>query len=135
MRRLVILLIVLAACAPAGESVFSLEIGHCFDTGDEVEVGRVDIKPCSEPHEFEVMAATDLSTVAGFDDAELSRRTEAFCVEVFPDYVGIAYEESVLELTYLIPTDATWADGDREGTCIISDPLGLLTASMRGAGR
>lgn len=43
------------------------------------------------------------------------------CFESFESYVGAAYEESELDFNYYVPTEDSWAAGDRVVTCVLLD--------------
>ena len=50
-------LAVAAAACSSGESVFSLELGDCFDDPETFdEVSELDTIDCSEPHDNEIYA-------------------------------------------------------------------------------
>jgi hypothetical protein len=57
------------------------------------------------------------------------------CLEEFEAYVGIPYEDSVLEFdAYLYPTAETWGAGDREIVCAAYNlDLTPLTGSVKGS--
>jgi hypothetical protein len=56
------------------------------------------------------------------------------CIPAFGSYVGVSYEESVYELTYVTPTEDGWNDGDHAIQCVAYHPENLeLTATLRGA--
>ncbi|MBA3308147.1 MAG: septum formation family protein [Chloroflexi bacterium] len=57
------------------------------------------------------------------------------CLKRFERFVGISYERSQLEVTYLSPTAVSWQDGDRRVQCVLHSGDGEpLTGSMRGRG-
>ena len=49
------------------------------------------------------------------------------CVDAFEAYVGRPYDESDLDFTWYVPSQESWADGDRTIQCIAirtdGDPL------------
>jgi hypothetical protein len=49
--------------------------------------------------------------------------------------VGMSYDQSALEVTWLEPTEESWEAGDRELVCLITDPAGQTTGSLEGANR
>jgi hypothetical protein len=123
--------------------VGALTPGDCFDfaatTGADgtQELNLVDLVACDQSHEAEMFAATvnpaaedapypgaDVVETAAFD----------FCFAEFESFIGLAYEQSSLELYALWPTDASWALGDRGSACYLATMDGTpLTSSMRGA--
>ena len=59
----------------------------------------------------------------------------ATCLSEFESYVGIAYEDSRLDLSYILPVRDGWErDDDREFICFLYDlNLEKLSGSMQGA--
>ena len=115
------LLVVLLATACGGDkSVFSLEVGDCFDDppGQAAELSEVVEVPCSESHDNEVYAVADHP--AGGDALDVYGF--GYCLSEFENYVGIAYQESRLDFTYFFPVRDGWEDdGDREFVCYLYD--------------
>ena len=123
-------------------SVFSMRVGDCFDdpdslvAGELLELGEVPGVPCDEPHDSEVFAVFELpddedSPYPG-GNAIYSIGLEQ-CLSHFQGYVGIAYEDSRLELDPFTPTAESWNENDdRELVCFLYDlALAPLTGSMR----
>lgn len=116
--------------------VFDLKVGDCLADLDEVErdqVADVSIVPCSDPHEAEVYAETDLSGSRYPGDDEVETESDEFCVVEFEEFVGAPYEDADLEITYLLPTWRSWLLGDRNVDCILYDPEGDLDDSAEGS--
>jgi hypothetical protein len=144
---MVVLLAVLAACGGAGEaiddlgdeSVFSMEIGLCFnDEADAgTEVASVPDVDCAEPHDNEVFALAEYTATDTYPGSEaMNAEAKEICIGLFDDYVGLAYEESVLEVYPITPTQGSWDNGDREIVCALYEAdLAKLTGSMQGAAR
>ncbi|MBN2624041.1 MAG: septum formation family protein, partial [Acidimicrobiales bacterium] len=57
------------------------------------------------------------------------------CLPVFETFVGVPYEDSVLQVTWLEPTPGSWDAGDRELLCMLVDPAGEMTGSAQGTAR
>lgn len=127
---------------PQEVDVFDLTVGDCIiedlgGLGDDsvtVEGGQRTV-PCSEPHTFEVYAEHRMSgsTFPG-EEAAIDEASEE-CSLAFEPFVGMDYNDSELELFYLYPTKESWADGDRIVTCLIGDPSGTNSGTLRGANR
>lgn len=117
-----------------------LRVGDCFDLkdADAEEVGDVTAKPCTEAHEFEVFYTGDLPDgdyPADPDTAFESYVADA-CLPAFEAYVGLPYEDSVIELFYFTPTKDAWGGGDHSVQCAAYDPNDPeLTVSLEGANR
>ena len=58
------------------------------------------------------------------------------CLSEFESYVGIAYEDSRLDVSYIFPVRDGWeSEGDREFICFLYDlNLEKLSGSMQGSG-
>lgn len=121
--------------------VTELRPGDCFNlpagTEDDAEIMEVEAVPCSETHENEVYVVTNY--VAGDSypgDVALWDFADQFCVTAFDTYVGMAYEESLLDFGYFYPNEDGWAEGDQAVTCVLYDFNGAtLSGSMKGAAR
>ena len=131
------------AIVEAGDlEVIELRAGDCFDlpagTEDDQEVMEVEAIPCNEVHENEVYVVTNYVPGGSSYPGELAiwDFADQFCLTAFDTYVGLAYEDSVLDFGYFYPNREGWEDGDHEITCVLYDFGGaMLTGSMRGAAR
>ena len=145
---LVVIAVAIAGCAPdrdeeTGESavsgerdVFDLEVGNCLaDFQDATELETVEASPCSEPHSDEIFAAHSIpdGDFPGMDAVEATARN--LCIAEFDEFVGKPYEDSVLGVGFLTPTEQSWNDGDRNVLCTIYDPAEEISGSLRGAKR
>ena len=133
----VVALLVAGVVASCGGSVFSLEVGECFNDPDDTElVSNVSIVDCVEPHNNEVFHLFD---IAGDDfpgEATLSDLAASGCRDAFDDYVGFAYADSDFEIFRLTPSEDSWDDGDREVVCSLFDLTSQRwTGTARNSGR
>ncbi|NLG54415.1 MAG: hypothetical protein GX542_02010 [Rhodococcus sp.] len=126
---------------PEEVDVFDLTVGDCLvedlGFGEEsvtVEGGQKTV-PCSEPHTFEVYHEHVMTgrSYPG-EDAAIDEAAEE-CSIAFDSFVGMDYQDSVLDLFYLYPTEESWAEGDRVVSCLIGDPDGETSGTLRGANR
>lgn len=117
-------------------SVFELEVGDCLaEFQDAAELTSIEASPCSEPHSDEVFAAGTIPD-GDFPGREaVETAAQDICLAEFEDFVGLPYEDSVLDVGYLTPTEQSWSDGDRAVLCTIYDPAEEVTGSLRGAER
>jgi hypothetical protein len=115
--------------------VFTLDVGTCFDDTEESQVSSVPEVDCAEPHDNEVFAVFDYTETDTFPGSEaLNAAATDLCIAQFQDYVGVAYDDSRLEVLTIIPTEAGWENGDREVICsVYNRDLSKLTGSMRGS--
>jgi Septum formation len=117
--------------------VFDLEVGDCLaDFQDATQMSRVEAAPCSEPHSDEIYASGSLPESGDFPGAEaVESAAQDICLRHYQPFVGLPYEDSVLDIGYLTPTEDSWSDGDRAVLCTIFDPLQEVVGSLRGAQR
>ena len=121
---------------------FTIRMGDCFDNtrslaSDEAgEVSSLPGVPCSEPHDNEVYAVFDVNYDSFPGDEMMSERAFDSCLERFSNFVGNAYEDSVLDITALYPSSQSWSmHGDREVVCAVYDMNGgKLTGSSKASG-
>ena len=139
MKRITLIALVavaLVAGACGQGNVFSLEVGTCFDDPEGFgEIADVPIVECSDPHDNEVYYLFDLpdGSFPGTDAVE----TQAIdgCLAAFEPFVGLEYQSSILEISWLTPTSQSWDAGDREIVCFLFNlNFDKLNGSMRGSG-
>ncbi|MBD8505012.1 septum formation family protein [Hoyosella sp. G463] len=114
-------------------SAFKLRVGDCLsESATDTQVESVGVVPCSSPHGREVYALVDLEDGPFPAEEELIETVEIACYDEFEPFVGIDYASSRFYMSYLYPTESSWADGDREVVCMLFDPEGDMTGSARG---
>jgi hypothetical protein len=129
-----------AVVTPGVVDAFEVRVGDCYLDDGEVEdaelgeIFRVDAVPCDEPHDNEVYAIFDLPDGEFPGQDELFRLADKGCHESFADFAGVGLYQTRLDLTYLFPTEQSWARGDREVVCVVFDPAGPLEGSLAGVG-
>lgn len=112
---------------------FALQVGDCLDDAAATgEVTTVPTVPCSEPHDSEIYAAFELTQSAYPGEETTQGKADALCLPAFEEFVGEPYLESRFDFAYYYPTEESWASGDREVLCVIYDPAGPVTGSLRG---
>lgn len=112
---------------------FLLQVGDCVnDAVATGEVTTVPTVPCSEPHDSEVYAAFTFGNSAYPGDEGVVDKAESVCLPAFEEFVGEPYLESRLDFAFYYPSEASWASGDREVLCLIFDPAGPVTGSLKG---
>jgi hypothetical protein len=119
----------------------ALRVGDCFQdwegalSSDLVEVSDFSAVPCSRPHDNEVFHVFDVSGDDFPGDPQLEGVADRRCLDRFEGYVDRDYASSRLAYGWVIPTESSWKQGDREIVCFLFDgELGELTGSMRGSG-
>jgi hypothetical protein len=119
-----------AATEPEDVDLFDLEVGDCLAES------LIQTVPCSEPHSEEIFAAVTPPN-GDFPGMEaIDAQAEDLCIIAeFEDFVGLSYEESVLDVGGIMPSEESWRQGDRRIFCTISDPAGEVSGSLRGVER
>ena len=116
-------------------SAFAIKVGDCLNDADvSGEVETVPVIACTEPHDSEAYASIimDDGDFPGAD--EVDTQAQDGCLGAFEGYVGASYDASKFEISYYFPTEATWANGDREILCVLYDPAGQTTGSAKASG-
>ena len=130
-----LLLVLVSACSSV--SALDLEVGQCFNTEDVSSVDEVTVVGCDAAHVYEVFGLSDYEAAedADFPGADtLSSAAQEACRPAFEDYVGVAYDDSEWFGTFLNPSEATWADGDREIVCVLhTEEETEVTGSAEGS--
>jgi hypothetical protein len=122
--------------------VSELSVGDCIDyepglfeddTAVEPEEPFLQIVDCSGEHQEEVIALPVMAGDSYPGDEAVDAQVEEECLPAFESYVGLAYEESIYDITWFAPSEETWADGDRQILCTVYDPAGPVDQSIRGS--
>ncbi len=124
--------------APTLPSVdaFEIGVGDCVNTTTgSGEITEVPVVPCSRPHVGEAYESVTMPGEGTFPGDQAVVEAARGCEEPFEEFVGVELAFSQLMVTYFHPTAQSWATGDREILCIVSDPTGLVTRSLQGANR
>jgi len=127
--------------APGSEQVDvrDLKVGDCLadsPTGGEEVIFTVETVPCSEPHSAEIYAVVTLPEGDYPGEEAVVVQVDELCNAEFESFVGLPYEESVLYLNFLYPSDEqSWNAGYRWVTCAVYDPAGDTTGTLADANR
>lgn len=121
--------------------VFDMRVGDCFGSSidqlgeGDAEVSSVAGVPCSEPHESEVYASFDAGFSSFPGEESLSDSASEECLARFEAFVELPYEDSILDITYMYPTEESWTGaGDRQVSCSVYHMLGEdLIGTARGS--
>ncbi len=115
---------------------FQIAVGDCLNDADlSGEVSTVPVIDCAEPHDSEAYASFLLPDGDYPGEDAIFEQADADCLAAFADYVGIAWEESSLQFSYYFPTTGSWESGDREVLCLVYDPAGQLTGSVKDSAK
>lgn len=108
-----------------------LHIGDCLAQApqDSTALESVD---CTQEHAAEVIHVFDLTGTARPSDDDIDNTSDEACAQAFRAYVGRPFENSALDVTWRVPSDETWADGDRRVECIaFTRDESQLTTTMK----
>jgi hypothetical protein len=125
-----------ASCSSEG-NVFALAVGDCFGGTVDGEVSDVPVVDCDEPHESQVFGLLD---VPGDSLPIGTESYEQGCLDLFESAIGTPFDTSVVYLSMLYPTQASWDQGDREVVCYgfeiddAGDPI-KVTGTILNSGR
>ncbi len=120
---------------------FEIKVGDCLGAGVTGEVQSVAGLPCTEPHQYEVYHLFTIpegdGTYPGLEAVQ--DQADEGCHAAFEGFVGIAYDSSGFEISYISPTQVSWEDPtqkDRLVQCLIGQSGGPLTVgSARGSAK
>ena len=151
MRKVLVLAVstlLLAGCAASSTdpievvegttvAIGDLKVGQCLsEEAATGEVGIAQAVDCEKPHFGEVMSAGNVKTKGDrFDATKIAELANNFCITSFEKFAGLRYDRSELEMFPLVPSEKSWAKGDRIATCIIYDENKLTTGGLRNANR
>lgn len=117
--------------------VADLTVGTCFNDPKDFDYTQPLVTlPCPTPHTNEVFALVDSELNGDYpgEDSLYFSGVEQ-CKPNFEPYIGLPYEESVLEIYVLFPTQSEWESGLRTLTCLVYDPENfVLDRSVRDSG-
>ena len=117
--------------------VFAIKVGDCFDEVDySSQVDEVSGLACDGEHIYEVYHAFDIAGDTFPGDESVVTSAQDGCLAAFEGFVGMDYNESVLDISYLYPTEDSWNLGDdREVLCMVYNLDGTpRVGSAAGAG-
>lgn len=122
--------LLLAACTT---SVFDLEVGDCLTDPGNGQIDAVDVVSCDDEHAYEVYANLSIPDELGLADAATFALDG--CYRAFPEYVGVEFDASIYDFTWLEPTNESWEQrGDRTVNCLLfDDQAGGSSGSARGS--
>ncbi|MCC9144687.1 MULTISPECIES: septum formation family protein [unclassified Arthrobacter] len=110
-------------------SPIELEAGACLQDWDDVNSSAT-VVTCETPHDAQLVATDSFTEDAAFPGTgALEERVDEVCAAV--KYSDAATQFPGLKLTKSIPTEQTWATGDRRVDCFVFAPEGQeLTESL-----
>jgi hypothetical protein len=114
-------------------SATALRAGDCVNDLDESDsVLSLPAVPCAEPHEGEVFAVFDLEAGPYPGEDRVFTLAQERCSNEFETYAPSMVDDTKIELFLLQPSQLSWGRGDREITCIATDPSARRVGSIKG---
>jgi hypothetical protein len=109
-------------------------VGECFDDSDEED--EVVRRPCTQPHDGEIIAGVTLPDGPWPGDREIDKAGEDAGITEFAEYVGSTVKTTKLEWDYWTPTKQLWNANDRLVVCAAYGPdFNQLTGTVKGTRR
>ncbi|KAM9863215.1 septum formation family protein [Leucobacter sp. BZR 635] len=116
--------------------IADIAVGDCLNATEDSVVFDVPVVPCAESHDEEIFGEFELAGTEYPEAAVIEQESDERCTALFADFVGIDYYDSELDFYTLTPTAEGWNDfGDHTVNCVLIDPAGPVTGSLRGAAR
>jgi len=101
----------------------SLQVGDCVaDVSNLSDPRKTVVVPCDTPHEGEVYAI-------GTDQSNDETTLTTYCTDQYQGYVGIAWANSLLKVTYFHAASGDTTDVQ----CVVYDPGKMVTVSYKGS--
>lgn len=123
---------------PEGEQadVFDIAVGDCIgDFAVDEEISDVSVVSCEKPHDQEVFAIFEVPDGEFPGSEAFQTQVQEDCVPKFETFVGLAFQESALDIKWLEPTEESWSQGDRELVCTVYEEGKPTTGTLEGAKR
>lgn len=85
--------------------------------------GPVVPRSCEAEHRYELYATVELAApdAAWPGPEQIGEDALRACTDEFEAYVGVAWDQSNLDLAPVVPDEARWATGDRSAWCVLFD--------------
>jgi hypothetical protein len=116
--------------------VFTLKVGDCLQEATSEEVSQVEAVPCSDPHDDEIYYEFTMADGEFPGEEAIYTAADEQCLPQFDTFVGLAYDQSVLDWYPYVPTEGSWTEGgDRVVQCVIYEPNVRTTGSLAGVAR
>ncbi|MFI9615726.1 septum formation family protein [Streptomyces sp. NPDC052023] len=116
------------------QSVFSLDIGDCYNPNGEAEgtAYAVEVVPCGEAHEGQVVGEFAIDEGKEFPgDAGVSAIADSRCPVEAQKYAPDTWAlPKGVALFYYTPTKESWATGDRAVSCTYTAEKGRFSGSL-----
>jgi Septum formation len=109
--------------------------GPCYDleTDGELLTGWTEVS-CSGPRQVEVSFAALFDDGPFPGDEYMTNTAASTCLAAFERYVGTSPDASAYGVDWLLPTEEMWANGTRQGIClVVADDGSSLEGVVKGS--
>ena len=106
------------------ESVFDLRVGDCVNDLEETTEVSVEVVPCSQPHDAEVISSFELPGGEYPGEDSIFRVADRRCSRELAAVAGAQGGQPF----YFYPTEQSWGTGDRQVNCVV-----LFTQPRQGS--
>ncbi|WP_235564131.1 septum formation family protein [Microbacterium sp. Root553] len=119
----------------ANIDIFALKLGDCKMASASGLIEDADVVPCDQPHDEEVYYEITMKD-GEFSEEAVDTASQECIGDAYTSFIGVAYDDSALEVYPITPTQDTWDQlNDRVVQCVVTDPAGQTTGSLKGAAR
>ncbi|MCP3853728.1 MAG: hypothetical protein GY713_07030 [Actinomycetia bacterium] len=114
---------------------FRIQVGDCVQDPGTGAIESVAAVPCAEPHDLEAYASFALDFDEWPGEDAIGEAAGMGCFDQFAGFVGMTYEESIYDFTWLEPTEESFNEiDDKEVLCMLGlYEGGTMTGSARDA--
>lgn len=123
-------------------NTITAEVGECINTADlGTEIDNLPKVDCEELHDAEVIAVYDVEYSGTYNANDVFMAAAEQCFPHFEEFVGVAYDNSELDIFVVYPLAEGWSSGDKEAICMVQAidwntyEVIPVTGSLRGANR
>jgi hypothetical protein len=109
---------------------FDLDVGQCIDEPLAGDSDQFAVVACDAPHLEEIVGAVTIGAAYPGDDHIEGVSAEA-CDEAFVEATGVSYDDSMLDLWWVVVREADWTVTDPQAICSVSHPDADLTDPVR----
>lgn len=109
--------------------------GDCLNEQSSSTNEAVSRMPCTIPHDTEVHDIVDLGGGPWPGARAVSDRASQLCSVAAGSFIGIPADQTQLDLSWYEPVEEGWESGDHTVICVVADPDGKTTGTLRGSRR
>lgn len=120
--------------AAATAAPTAVQEGDCIESVPTGTFTNLSVIPCDQEHRGEIFAETALDDGTFPGKENVTDEASSFCRTEFETFVGMDYDESVIDFIALYPTAESWERNDRAIQCVL-DANEPVTGTLKNADR